>query len=106
MTGVERIAKERKRQIEEKKWSKTHDDQHRQGELADAAACYAFSGSLRWPWYAYHDKRMKRPVPYLTPSMADLIDFRIRELEKSGALVAAEIDRLQRTKGRCLSQRK
>jgi hypothetical protein len=91
------IAFERARQIEEEGWTAMHDDQHDRGELAQAAACYAVPGGYReiavgqyeeylwqvlWPW----DGRFFAPRP----------DDRIRELVKAGALIAAEIDRLQR----------
>jgi hypothetical protein len=91
--GVARIEEERRRQIEEEGFSLKHDlERNAHGECARAAACYAlpmeirssfFSlgmGHLLWPWAT---KRFK-PIP----------KDRIRELEKAGALVAAEIDRL------------
>jgi hypothetical protein len=91
MTGIERIAAERKRQIEEKGCTAEHDDQWEDGELSRAAASYAYPpdngihSSWRvalWPWA----DEWYRPTP----------ENRIRELEKAGALIAAEIDRLQR----------
>lgn len=97
MNGIERIAAERKRQIEQEGWTPEHDAEHTNNELAWAAACYAAPAALRvdcvavrgegddvWPWHYAWDKR--RPSPTLAE--------RIRELEKAGALVAAEIDRL------------
>ena len=89
MNGIERIAKERKRQIEEEGWSEKHDDSHKSGEMAKAGACYAVRGLVdiglinrHWPW----SFSWWKPSP----------ENRIRELEKAGALIAAEIDRLQR----------
>jgi len=96
MNGVERIAAERQRQIEEEGWTVAHDDDWENDELALAAACYAipkrrrkrkddWNVSMRrylWPW----DERWWSPTP----------NNRIRELEKAGALIAAEIDRLLR----------
>lgn len=91
MTGIERIAAERKRQIEEEGWNEVRDImEHPDGELARAAACYALPDHIRrgaaialwWPW----DGGWWKPTP----------DNRIRELEKAGALIAAEIDRLHR----------
>lgn len=89
MTGVEHIAKERSRQFVEKGRTSEHDDKHTKGELADAAACYALTPRQRdqveidfWPWGPNRWKPSPRK--------------RIRELEKAGALIAAEIDRLNR----------
>lgn len=92
--GVELIAAERKRQVEKEGWSAGHDDEHDDGEIARAAACYALPPEVRawkklnhitdtlWPWFA----EWWKPCP----------DDRVRELVKAGALIAAEIDRLQR----------
>lgn len=86
MTGIELIAVERQRQQAVEGWSEYHDDTHRRGEMARAAACYALqhttvSGrAIRWPWA----KCWWKPK---TP---------IRDLVRAGALIAAEIDRLQR----------
>lgn len=98
-SGVELIAEERQRQIEKEGWTPAHDSEHDKGELVDAAICYAMGSdvityeppmnfpnriSLQqywWPW----DRQWWKPTP----------DNRIRELQKAGALIAAEIDRLQ-----------
>ena len=92
MSGVERIAAERKRQIEVERRTPEHDEQHRYGELPIAAACYAVhttharvlgpNGQDAWPWSPDWDKRWKHNC--------------IRRLEIAGALIAAEIDRLIR----------
>lgn len=89
--GVGLIAAERKRQVSQEGWSRSHDDKHYGGDLARAALCYAApvghparEGTFMpkwWPWEA----RWWKPTP----------DNRIRELVKAGALIAAEIDRLQ-----------
>ncbi len=111
MNGTERIAAERQRQIEVEKWTAKHDDEHNDGELALAAVCYAspqriyvakettvgFTFEDPWPWDGTWDKR-RYPgsgnvvAPNFTVSRKE----RIRQLEKSGALIAAEIDRLLR----------
>ena len=98
-TGIELIAKERQRQIEVEGWTKEHDAKHTDDTLALAASCYAIPSVLRhycysptrkaiipvfWPW----DKEYWKPCP----------QDRIRELVKAGALIAAEIDRLQTQK--------
>jgi hypothetical protein len=87
-SGAELIAAERARQIEAEGWTAEHDDtDHADGQLADAAACYALgradvtiSGTYLWPWA----NRWWKPAS------------RVRELVKAGALIAAEIDRLNR----------
>jgi hypothetical protein len=95
-TGVELIAQERERQIEKEGWTAEHDADHTEGQLAKAAACYAFDAVAlptidakrfifdNWPW----SRKWWKPTP----------DDTIRQLTKAGALIAAEIDRLQRTK--------
>lgn len=100
MTGAEMIAAERRRQVEAEGWTHKHDDEHSHAEMAYAAAAYANptraldyvsvnvpQGGIKsvpddWPW----DPKWWKPTP----------DDRIRELVKAGALIAAEIDRLQR----------
>lgn len=93
-SGAELIGAERERQMDTEGWTPEHDDGHEQGELAGAAACYAIPPHVRkkdhispswralWPW----ESRWWKPTP----------DDRVRELVKAGALIAAEIDRLQR----------
>jgi len=105
MNGAERIAAERQRQIDDKGYSPDHDAHHRNGALAWAAAVYAApapifhievhegaSDGVRQGQMAWHE-----PWPvgwerdsYLLMSPTQ----RVRQLEKAGALVAAEIDRL------------
>lgn len=87
-SGIERIAEERKRQIESEGWSKNHDSMYKNNEIVKAAVCYALPKSERapflirfWPW----NNLWWKPTP----------KDRIRELEKAGALIAAEIDRIQ-----------
>lgn len=88
-TGIEIIAEERRRQIEKEGWTSAHDQDHDSCELAFAAATYALPPHTQtrrilkehlWPW----EPRWWKPS-----------DDRIRELAKAGALIAAEIDRLQ-----------
>ncbi len=96
MTGIELIAAERERQISVEGWTSQHDDAHAEQELANAACYYADAAALiqhgftnydvvpsGWQW----EKSWWKPSP--DP---------IRNLEKAGALIAAEIDRLQRLK--------
>lgn len=91
MTGAEMIAAERRRQIEGEGWTAEHDDEHGDGELARAAVCYALAGvgaasdvvPEAWPWDDF----------WWNPSPDGIVS-----LTKAGALIAAEIDRLQRAR--------
>lgn len=98
-TGIELIAEERQRQIEVEGWTPEHDDTHVKGEIANAAAVYAIDPmggdasnivDTLWPWgrewlkISCHENTSDNPKG------------RIRDLQKAGALIAAEIDRLQR----------
>jgi len=90
LAGAERIAEERKRQIAEEGWTADHDDNLEDGDLALAGASYVLATVKRyeimsqkcWPW----DWKWYKPTP----------DDKIRQLTKAGALIAAEIDRLER----------
>ena len=94
MNGTQLIAEERERQINEEGWTPAHDAQWKAQELGFAARCYLDKGvnliprlydpSPFWPWDNAWWKPSKDPV---------------RNLVKAGALIAAEIDRLQRLPG-------
>lgn len=109
--GAKLIAEERRRQIEEMGWTPSHDDGHDAHELAWAAACYAAPAPIYavreyglrpdveffdpWPdWDPKFDKR--RPYQHHRGQDLPCYELRIRDLAKAGALIAAEIDRLQR----------
>lgn len=90
-TGIELIAEERIRQVEVEGWTAEHDKKHVLDEMARLAALYAIPDRLRYlhmtdalyprTW----DGKWYKPTP----------ENRVRELQKAGALIAAEIDRLQ-----------
>lgn len=113
--AIEMIAAERERQQSKEGWTHKHDDTHENAEMAFAAVAYAspvpvkvhawvtyvcgcrsvgecFCPSRKqqwvdpWPWDASWDKRKKHD--------------RIRALVVAGALIAAEIERLQRKEAR------
>jgi hypothetical protein len=83
------VLAERQRQISVEGWTPEHDDAHSGGELADAAACYALwggginPGNWRefWPWAP---EWLKHSEPR-------------RMLVKAGALILAEIERIDRS---------
>jgi hypothetical protein len=91
MTGTELIAAERQRQMDVEGWTPEHDDEHNEFQLANAAEAYlvAYTNELNktesipysWPWDSSWWKPSSDPI---------------RNLVKAGALIAAEIDRLQR----------
>jgi len=93
--GARVITQERMRQISAEGWTPKHDDEHKMLQLGRAALCYLKFGLLPaypqlvnppdrlWPW----------DVEFWKPSQD-----RIKNLIKAGALIAAEIDRLQREK--------
>jgi hypothetical protein len=95
-TGAALIAAERQRQIDVEGWTPEHDTEHDDHDLVFAAACYVTPDYARfltnsgipadWPW----EPSAWKPTP----------DDRVRELVKAGALIAAEIDRLQAQEAR------
>lgn len=108
MTGAELIAKERDRQVASEGYDGAHDDDHVGGELALAAACYASPVPIYvredaanvvsfvdpWPW-TEADARPRRGNVIL-PRTSQTPHQQVRQLTKAGALIAAEIDRIQR----------
>lgn len=101
MNGIDLIAAERQRQIEQEGWTPEHDREHVGHPLSiygfpplvAAAFTYISAGAhprptaagleppATWPW----ETQFWKPTP----------DDRVRELVKAGALIAAEIDRIQ-----------
>lgn len=92
--AVDDIVAERQRQISAEGWTPEHDDEHDKGEMARAAACYAYEATRTehqrslddgfappmWPWA----ERWWKPTD------------RRRDLVKAAALIIAEIERLDR----------
>lgn len=91
--AIAALAAERRRQIETEGFSVSHDDAHADGTMALAAACYALNaapdedgpenrllGADLWPW----------AEDWWKPST------RRRDLVKAGALIVAELDRMDR----------
>jgi hypothetical protein len=93
--GIERIAAERQRQIEAEGYSAEHDDAYVECELSEAAMHYVRAAQRRID----HPLIPLPPAPLLWPWKEEAwkpSDNPIRNLEKAGALIAAEIDRLLR----------
>lgn len=84
------VLAERQRQISAEGWTPESDDRYAEGDMSDAAGCYALhaffaeaptsSPPAWWPWAAHWWKPS-------TPR---------RDLEKAGALILAEIERIDR----------
>jgi hypothetical protein len=103
MSGADLIAAERRRQVEAEGCEPEHDDTHAGEELAYAAVCYAtpeedrrgyrsgrgLAPGTAWQWIPHW-------WPWEVQSWKPTPNDRVRELVKAGALIAAEIDRLQR----------
>lgn len=99
--GIEVIAEERLRQINDENWSAEHDDQFKAEELARAAAAYALPDKFRDKLKNGRPKLFPFSVHWWKPASfsekeGKYILDRKRQLAKAGALIAAEIDRLIR----------
>jgi hypothetical protein len=97
-TAIELIAEERNRQIESEKWSPEHDDTHDRNELALAAAAYAIPTNYVGRNHEYKTFHAGHVWPFDDCWFKRDDNDRIRELVKAGALITAEIERLQRQK--------
>lgn len=101
LDGAQRIAVERRRQVTDERHDERKDAVYRYGELAKAAACYVLLPDQRMLGLSYG---MDKPTPILWPWASHWWkpepDDRVRELEKAGALIAAEIDRILALEGR------
>ena len=91
--GVTAIAQERRGQIEREGYAPSEDDAYTAGELAQAACAY-----ITWEWSEAHDR--DRHLALHWPMGWDLAAFKPKDrrsdLVRAGALLAAEIDRLDR----------
>ena len=107
-TALKMIEEERKRQIEKEGWTSEHDDKHTDQSLALAAALYASptdelmivreSGPMidPWPWWGINDLSDRgKPIPVHAWDKRKQ-HSRLRRLQIAGALIVAEIERLQR----------
>lgn len=87
------VLAERQRQVEAEGWTAEHDDAHTDSEIAKAAACYAV-GRMIVEGGPTHFDNISRLWPW-DPSWWKPTDRR-RNLVKAGALILAEIERLDR----------
>ena len=98
-TGIDLIVEERQRQLEKEGWTHDHDKEHVNRELIRAAEVY-MQGNTVWRAEQLEKGNLCMPPPewpwekeWYKPSTDP-----IRNLVKAGALIAAEIDRLQMSK--------
>lgn len=84
------VLAERARQISDEGWTPEYDDQWTKGQLRHAASCYALNYrhyaaevTRNWPWASFWKPSTER-----------------RDLVKAGALILAEIERLDRAAAR------
>lgn len=112
MTPLEEIGNERARQVGVECWSPKHDDQHRDKSLALVAALYATPIPLQsveitsdgavhtrdpWPWWNIDCDPQSRTPPSRSWDKRQKHDYR-RRLIIAGALIIAEIERIDREK--------
>lgn len=101
--GAIDVLAERRRQVEAEGWTAEHDDEHCDGSLAHAAACYALHAgdqssieAMAMPWR----NQDLDSTPEAWPASWDAAWWRPkdrrRNLIKAGALILAEIERLDR----------
>lgn len=106
MSVIDEIAAERQRQIEKEGWTPEHDDEHTDSSLAVAAACYAAPGPIYveiaqqrgvffadpWPWYFNsRGEQVRGRTEWEKEGKS-----RRRQLVIAAALLAAEIERIDR----------
>lgn len=92
------IAAERDRQINAEGWSAEHDDEHKNGEMASAAGAYCQSAAR--PLLYRQTPGTAWTIPMCWPLQWAKLWWKPRnpraDLVRAGALIAAEIDRLDR----------
>lgn len=103
MSVIDEIAAERRRQVDQEGWSPEHDDRHENGSIVLAAVAYAMASITDQAERAVMDEFGDwESTPY------DILKFwpwdrewwkpksRRRDLIRAAALIAAEIERLDR----------
>lgn len=100
--AAEDVLTERQRQVEKEGWTPGHDDNHDDGAMAQAAAVYALGAATDKPERSVIDEFGSEGTPYrihsLWPWSREWHKPRSRrdDLVKAGALILAEIERLDR----------
>lgn len=103
--AIDAILNERRRQMEKEGWTQEHDDGHRRGEMAKAAAAYAYTSTVNRDVAERHRKAVWGHTAGFTSWVDWLWPWEPRwfkpktprqDLVRSGALIVAEIERLDR----------
>lgn len=105
--AVRDVLAERERQIKAEGWSVSHDDEHDQGEMARAAACYAYLSTLQPDDKQRHVEAVWGSSDGMISVVGELWPAgwstqwlkpkdRRRDLVRAAALLIAEIERLDR----------
>lgn len=102
--GVEReavaaIAAERQRQVDVEGWSEGHDDEHDDYQMARAAGCYALSAGRDGSDNGFFDSVVDAAIHHSWPWDRSWWKPKDRrsDLVRAGALIVAEIERLDRS---------
>jgi hypothetical protein len=93
------VIAERQRQVTAEGWTPAHDDQHRNNDLAFAASCYAFhAAAASWDMEDDGIPYDSHPAPNNWPWEPEWWKPKSarRDLVKAGALILAEIERIDR----------
>lgn len=111
MSALDDIAAERRRQSDVEGYDRAHDDEHKDGSLAAAAACFALPSpevgsraTMEYPGRGECDVQViHEGIPLLWPASWHPRYWkpkdRRRNLVRAGALILAEIERLDRIAG-------
>jgi hypothetical protein len=112
--AIQDIEVERRRQKRVEGWTEAHDDTHDAGEMARAAAVYAYTSTLSEAQAAAWQERLRKPPPavtfrgetFIAPGILRALwpwapewfkpKNRRRDLVRAGALIVAEIERIDR----------
>lgn len=92
------VLEERQRQIEKEGWTAQHDDEHYLGDIALAAGSYAVNAGAALHFNGGDTSLVSDSPPYTWPWDSDWWkpSNSRRDLVKAGALILAEIERLDR----------
>lgn len=96
--ALQEIQHERERQVSEEGWTPEHDDDHGEGPLVHAAVCYAMGEHEITATFSDGSKKVASFWPWDLSWWKPGTDRR-RQLVKAGALIVAELERLERASG-------